>query len=88
MSKTFRLRILRRHINASDAATLVGQELRSRSCPIAQALKERGYTRPAVGGQWWADGVEGTFHSDAQNFITAYDNKLGVKPCRVTLEIN
>lgn len=92
MPKTFRLRILRRHINAALAARDRG-DLPSYSCPVVQALKERGYKNPGVGGPSWSaengsDCVHGTIHADGCKFINNYDAYAAGNPTTITVSIH
>lgn len=87
-TKTFRLRILRRNIEAAKIA-IANANSRAESCPIAQALKERGYANPSVGlGSWDNNQIGGKLCEDARTFVREFDSRAKVSPQRVTLTIN
>jgi hypothetical protein len=90
-NQSMRLRILRRHINAALTARDNGMSANV-TCPIAQALKDRGYDSPSVNSRSWYgykndNYVSGQQCDDARNFVRSFDVGESVSPQRVTLTI-
>ena len=76
-----RLRILRRHIDQAKKIRYTG--VLSKSCPIALALREKGFAKASVGLATWGDeskDVHGILKSDAYQFVADYDANRDVHP--------